>query len=230
MMKRLIPIALFLAVLFSCKSVQSQAVGFSYFFPTKGYFSNPISPVSLSLPLSFGKYFQIAPGITLNSIGGMSLKDTPDNINSSTPLVGPFQSLSGSLVPTIVIPFKSFAINLKGGVFGFTSMNTKIFTGNMETIIKEAYGYDAVAATPKIGDKSNFGWGYVFGSELQFHVTGKIWGKLGADYFIGEQNLPVQGSYYYIQNSEYREANIDFNNSKLNYEGLQISVGVIMKN
>ncbi|MDD2198972.1 MAG: hypothetical protein PHF99_02270 [Bacteroidales bacterium] len=57
--KRLIG-ALIIVLFFA--NAYSQSIGFSYFFPKNGYFSNPIAPVNLSIPVSFGKFFQISPG------------------------------------------------------------------------------------------------------------------------------------------------------------------------
>ena len=58
--------------------VSSQSIGFSYFFPKNGYFSNPVAPINFSLPIKFGKYFQTSLGIGLSNIGGMSMSGFPD--------------------------------------------------------------------------------------------------------------------------------------------------------
>lgn len=60
-------------------TVNAQSVGFSYFFPKNGYFGNPIAPVNLNLPISFGNYLRISPGIGMDNIGGMTVSDMGDN-------------------------------------------------------------------------------------------------------------------------------------------------------
>ncbi|MGM0649982.1 MAG: hypothetical protein ACQES1_05675, partial [Bacteroidota bacterium] len=191
-MKKTISILAAVLLLFSVCKVKSQSVGFSYFFPVDGYFSNPIAPVNVSLPISFGKYFQISPGISMNSIGGMNLTGLDDGLNSNRPLVGPFQSINGSLLPTIVIPTKSVKVDLMGGVFGFATINTKIMHGNFDKMLREQYEYDAVNSNMQF-DKDNFGWGYVFGVKCSFKVKNNIWAYLGAKYYMGSQDMPLRG-------------------------------------
>ena len=110
-----------LLITIASSNLFSQSVGFSYFFPKNGYFSNPIAPVNFSFPLKFSEYFKISGGIGMTNIGGMSMTGFPESYNSERALVGPFQSLELNVIPTLVLPFKAVKFDLFGGVFGFTS-------------------------------------------------------------------------------------------------------------
>jgi hypothetical protein len=224
--KRLV-IALII-VLFFTKSY-SQSIGFSYFFPKNGYFSNPIAPVNLSLPISFGNFFQISPGISLISIGGMNLDGLPDELRSTSPLIGPFQSLTGSLVPTIVIPTKNFQVDIMGGLFGFASLNTRLMSGNFNNMLSEAYNYQAIGSDISI-DKSIFGWGYLFGAKLNFRIQDNIWGYIGARYYIGSQGMTLNGNYIAARaDGSLVNNSIDYPDASLLYHGFEIIVGGALK-
>ncbi|MFO7789369.1 MAG: hypothetical protein R6V32_02255 [Bacteroidales bacterium] len=228
-MKKIISILAAVLLIFAVCKVKSQSVGFSYFFPTDGYFSNPIAPVNLSLPVSFGKYFQISPGISMNSIGGMSLTGLDDGLNADRPLVGPFQSINGSLLPTIVIPTKSVKLYLMGGVFGFATLNTKIIHGNFDKMLREQYDYNAVNSNMQF-DKDNFGWGYVYGLKFSFKVQKNIWAYLGANYYMGSQDMSLHGDITAATASEgIVHYETGYPDTALKYEGLEIIIGVSVK-
>ncbi|MFO7880170.1 MAG: hypothetical protein ACQES0_09900 [Bacteroidota bacterium] len=224
-MKKLISIAAGLLLLLSVGGVKAQSLGFSYFFPTDGYFSNPIAPVHFSLPVAFGNYFQISPGISMNSIGGMSMTGLDEGLNSSRPLVGPFQTFNGSLVPTIVIPTKNVQLDLEGGVFGFVSMNTKLMEGSFDAMYEETYNLYA-AKSDITYDKDMFGWGYVFGVKMSFRLQDNIWGFVGAKYYMGSQDMPLNGSVYTGDNSMLP---VDMPDASLQYHGFEITLGGAMR-
>lgn len=210
---------------FTTNYIQAQSVGFSYFFPKYGYFSNPIAPVHFNLPVSFGKYFQITPGISMNSIGGMSLSGLPNELNSDQALVGPFQSFSGSLVPTIVIPSKYVELELLGGVFGFASMNVKLMSGNFDRMYAEAYNYNIVNSNLSF-DKQALGWGYVFGAKLNIRIKDNIWGYIAGRYYIGNQGFALNGDIAAANNSsEVVNHEVDFPDASIRYEGFEITIG-----
>jgi hypothetical protein len=229
MMKRLLISLALISFLIVSQKVQSQSIGFSYFFPTHGYFSNPIAPVNFNMPLKFGKFLQISPGISMNNIGGMSMTGFPDELNSERALIGPFQSLSMSLVPAIVIPTKSVELELMGGVFGFTAFNQKIMHGNFEDMISEAYNYSSLSSDLSM-DKSAFGWGYLVGTKLNVRIQNNIWGYIAVKYYMGSQNIGINGVLNYASGesaSVYQEVN--YPNSQLHYHGFEITIGGSMR-
>jgi hypothetical protein len=229
MKKRLCIILFFSCYFLFVNNAQAQSIGFSYFFPTHGYFSNPIAPVNINLPVKFGNYLQISPGISMNNIGGMSMTGFPAELNSERALIGPFQSLTGSLVPAIVIPTKSVELELMGGVFGFTGFNQKIMHGNFEDMLSEAYNYSSVSSDVQM-DKSIFGWGYLIGTKLNIRVKDNIWGYVAVKYYMGAQNIGINGILRYASGnnaSVYQE--IHYPETKLHYHGFEITLGGTMK-
>ena len=228
-MKNLIRIVAGAILFFSVSQVSSQTVGFSYFFPTHGYFTNPIAPLNLSLPVSFGKYFQISPGVSMNNIGGMSMTGLGENLNSERPLVGPFQSINGSLIPTIVIPAKSFRVDIMGGMFGFASINTKLMHGNFDTMFNEHYNYYAISSGMQY-DKDSFGWGYVYGIKFSFRLRKNIWGYIGGKYYMGSQDMPLSGTITAATDSDdVVRFESSFPDAAMRYEGIEFIIGVSIK-
>ncbi len=221
-------ITLLIVSTFGIGSAFSQSIGFSYFFPKNGYFSNPVAPINFSMPIKFGNFFQVSPGIGLSNIGGMSMTGFPDAYNSEVALVGPFQSLELSLIPAIVLPFKTVKFDFAGGVFGFASFNSRIIEGNFNTMLAEANNFDFIS-TNTIIDKKAIGWGYVFGFKVSFKVTKSAWGYIGANYYMGEQKMALNGEYYGVANTTITHGSFDFPNTSLLYHGLQISVGAVLK-
>lgn len=228
-MKRLFLLIALFTLIFGTSLVKAQSIGFSYMIPTNGYFSNPIAPVHFSMPIKFGKFIQISPGIGMHNIGGMSMTGFPDELNSSRALVGPFQSLNMSLIPAIVIPTKSFEVELQGGVFGFAAFNQKVMKGNFEDMISEAYNYTTLSSDPDI-DKSSFGWGYVLGTKFNFKVKSNIWGFIGFKYYMGEQAFGIRSDLSYtIDNGAVQTRTVDYADSKVMYHGFEISIGGTMR-
>lgn len=228
-MKRAIILLSFFALVLSGSLVKAQSLGFSYMVPTNGYFSNPIAPVHFSMPIKFRKFIQISLGIGMHNIGGMSMTGFPDELNSSRALVGPFQSLNLSLIPAIVIPTKSFEMELQGGVFGFAAFNQKVMKGNFEDMISEAYNYTTLSSDLDI-DKSSFGWGYVLGTKLNFKVKSNIWGFIGFKYYMGEQVFGIRSDLNFTAgNGAVQTRTVDYTDSKVLYHGYEISIGGTMR-
>ena len=227
-MKKLKLIVIFLFLLFSAQ-VYSQSVGFSYFFPKNGYFSNPVAPVNFSLPVKMSDFFQISPGIGLYHIGGMSMFGFSEEYNSERALVGPFQSMELTLLPAVVLSFKQVKFDILGGVFGFWGFNQKIIKSEFNSMLAEAHSYSSFDSNLNY-KKNGFGWGYIFGTKLSFRVTKSAWGYIGANYYIGSQLFKVDGSYVATKSNAIIESgSFSFNNSKILYQGLQISVGAVLK-
>lgn len=229
MIKRLLFTFALISVLIASQKGQAQSIGFSYFFPTHGYFSNPIAPVNFNMPLKFGRFLQISPGISMNNIGGMSMTGLPDELDAKRALIGPFQSLSMSLVPAIVIPTKSVELELMGGVFGFAGFNQKIMHGNFEDMLSEAYNYSSLSSDLNM-DKSALGWGYLIGTKFNVRIQNNIWGYIAVKYYMGSQNLGINGVLNYASgesSSVYKEVN--YPNSELYYHGFEITIGGSMR-
>lgn len=210
-------------------AAQSQSIGFSYFFPKNGYFSNPIAPVNFSLPVKMGKFFQVSPGIGLYHIGGMSIKGFPEVYESERAMVGPFQSVELTLLPALVIPFKTAKIDFVGGVFGFLGFNEKIIRSEFNDMMTVAYNFSFMDTNVSCKNYG-FGWGYIYGIKFSFKVTKDAWGYIGANYYHGGQNFKITGEY---KAADFEDVvytgNFNYDKTSLLYQGLQISVGAILK-
>lgn len=220
----------YLLIFFTCGlmgTVSAQPIGFSYFFPTDGYFGNPIAPVKFHLPLSFGKFIRITPGIGMNNIGGMSMGGLQE-YNGDRPLIGPFQSAQLSLSPSIVIPMGNVEVELMGGVFGFTSIKPKLNDGNFEQMLMEKDGYDLVQTDLSL-DPDFCGWGWVFGLQLDFKIKGNIWGYVAGRYYLGEQNIAISGDYRFFDGTAANTVPLDLPDAFMNYHGFEITIGGSMK-
>jgi hypothetical protein len=229
-MKRTIFILSIFLMIISSNIGKAQSIGFSYLFPSNGYFSHPIAPVHINLPLKFNNFFQISPGISLQNIGGMSMSGFGDEYKSDRALVGPFQSFNFSVIPTIVIPTKYIELELMGGAFGFLSMNKKLMTGNFNDMLTEAHSYTSIQSDLNF-ENHIFGWGYVFGAKLNFYVRDNIWGYISGKYYIGNQAMPINGiiNYTSTDNQTLQEKNINFPDALINYQGFEISIGGSMR-
>ncbi len=221
-------ITFLLVTAFGLSSLFSQSVGFSYFFPKNGYFSNPVAPINFSMPVKFGNFVQVSAGIGFSNIGGMSMTGFPDTYNSEKAIIGPFQSLELNLIPTIVLPFKTVKFYFEGGAFGFASFNCKIIADNYNQMLAQANSFDFINTTTSI-DKKPLGWGFIFGFKTSFKVTKSAWGYIGARYYMGEQKMALNGEYYGVQNTTITHGSFEFPNTSILYHGIQISVGAIIK-
>ena len=207
----------------------SQSIGFSYFFPKNGYFSNPVAPISFSIPLKLYDFFQISPGIGLYHIGGMSMTGFAEEYNSERTLVGPFQSLELTLLPAIVIGFKKVKFDIVGGLFGFWGFNEKLIADEFNQMLAESHDFSSFDSNLNY-KKNGFGWGYIYGIKFSFKLTKSAWGYIGANYYTGSQLFKIDGNYIATKGINYYESgSFNFNTSKILYQGLQISVGAILK-
>lgn len=227
MKKTLLVITLLL--IFSGSSAFSQSIGFSYFFPKNGYFGNPIAPIKFNLPLSFGDYIRITPGIGMNNIGGMAVEGLGENYQSDKPLIGPFQSLQLSLTPSIVIPIKNnkqkiVEIELMGGYFGFTTFSSKLMKGNFDEMILNTHGYEMIRSDVSI-DPSFLGHGWVFGLQVDFRLSGNIWGFVAGRYYLGKQPVDISGTYQYLNEGVTGNETLNFSDTYMDYQGFEITIG-----
>lgn len=222
--------AVFLIVFVSLfLNANSQSIGFSYFFPKNGYFGNPIAPIKLNLPISFGNYLRITPGIGMNNIGGMSVSGLSEGYQTDQPLIGPFQSLQLSLTPSIVIPIKKnkqkiVEIELMGGYFGFTTFSSKLMKGHFDDMIIATHDYDMVRTDVSL-DPAFLGHGWVFGLQVDFRISKNIWGFVAGRYYLGEQPVNISGTYQYYRDGALGNGTIAFDNAFMDYQGFEITIG-----
>ena len=230
-MSKVFTVVLLLASIFISKQAQSQDVGisFSYFIPKNGYVSTPISPFSLrGLGVSFGDYVAVQSGFSLYRMSGMNVIDMGD-IETKDPIIGPNFTL---LIPIeLVLQYKTQyqEFKIKGGGFGFGSFDNKIMYGNLDKAIRNYEGWEV--ANANVDFDNNLGFGFYFGGEYVIYVNSQ-WGlSFEANYFIGGADFPMKGSYTGGNTLGPLETKpIDFKDARLDFTGLEISIGVIITN
>lgn len=187
-----------LFLLITILSVQGIGVSFSYFLPRNGWFSHPVTPVSLrDIGPDFGRFLGVAGSLTLYSIRGMGITDEQGNpIDSGGPLVGPFLSVLGSAVAKVQIPIRQLRLEARGGVFGCYNIDPPVMTGNLDRYLATATPptvYEAVSSS--VSADGRWGWGWVWGGKATYFIKGQLGIALGANYYLGGSDLELTGSY-----------------------------------
>ncbi len=229
MLKKALRTAIVIFIITSSQCAYSQGVGvsFSYFLPKNGYFSTPISPFSLrGLGVNFGDYIALNSGFSLYRMSGMNVIDMGE-LETKDPIAGPNFTV---LVPLELV--LQFAVNnqefkIKGGGFAFQSFDDKINYGNLDKAIRKFEGWEV--ANSIINFDAGLGLGYFFGAEYIIYVT-QQWGlSFEANYFIGDADFPITGSYTGGNTLGPLETkSIDYKDAKMDFTGLEISIGVII--
>ena len=204
---------------------QEFGLSFSYFFPKGGHFSNPVSPISLrGIGLNFTEYFSVETGFTLYRMAGMNVKDLP--FESNDPLMGPFFSFFVPLEGVITLGTEQLNVQLKGGVFTYYNFDNRVNYGHFDRAIANFEGLEVVNAD--LNFDNNFGFGVRFGSEFTFYVNKKFGITLEGYYLIGGSDLNFRGEYTGGSASTPLETvQVDYAGSKLDFTGLEISIGVV---
>jgi hypothetical protein len=204
---------------------QEMGVSFSVFLPKNGYFSAPISPFSIrGLGFNLTNFLAIETGGTLYRMSGMSVTDIP--FTSKDPFVGPFFNM---MVPVeLVLQFGTdeFEFRIKGGGFAFYNFGTKLNNGNIDRSLVEFLDWSVANNSFQFNNK--VGFGYEFGVEYIQYFSRQFGISLGANYYIGGSNLnlrgPVTGA---TPQLGVITTQLDYPDAKLDYTGLEISVGII---
>ncbi len=208
--------------------LQAQEVGlsFSYFLPRNGYFSVPISPFSLrGVGVDLNRYFAVQTGFSLYRMSGLNIKDI-DDFSTEDPLVGPNFTLMVPLEMVLQFVGQQQEFRLKAGGFGFGTFDNKLKNGNLDKAIREFEDWEV--ANADFDFDNSLGFGYFFGAEYVVFVT-RQWGlTFEANYFIGDADFALEGSYTGGNSTgglQTRE--VEYSDAKLDYTGLEISVGII---
>jgi hypothetical protein len=204
---------------------QEMGVSFSFFFPKNGYFSAPISPFSIrGLGFNLTKNLAIETGGSLYRMSGMNITD--ENLTSREPLVGPFFNLMVPLELILQFGTDDFDFRIKGGGFVFYNFGTKLNNGNIDRALIEYLNW--TVANNRFDFDNNIGYGYEFGVEYVQYFNRRFGVSLGANYYIGGAKLhlrgPVTGA---TEQQGVITTQLDFPDSKLDYTGLEISIGII---
>lgn len=221
-------IAVIITIVFMSSSLKAQEFGlsFSYFIPKNGYFSTPISPFSIrGLGFDINRFLAIETGASLYRMSGMNLKDL--DFESKSPLIGPNFTI---LVPAeLVLQLKGSVVHfdLKGGGFFFYGFDNKMNYGNWDKAIRQQNVW--TIADADLTFDNNPGFGYHGGAELTIYVTSQVGISLETNYFVGDAKFPVQGTIRGFTDgaTTMETRNVDYNNAKIDFTGLEFSIGLL---
>lgn len=223
--KKIMRLRFILPLVFAFSSVLGQDFGlsFSYFIPKDGYFSTPISPFSIrGLGVNLTPFLALETGASLYRMSGLNMKDLP--FESKSPLVGPNFTI---FIPAeLVIQLKGNAVefDIKGGGFFFYGFDQRINYGNMDRAIRAFESWQVVNSDFSFENKPGFG--YHAGVELTFYVTDQVGVSLECNYLVGQSDFPLTGSYT-GGNNELETKDVNFNDAKIDFTGLEFSIGLI---
>ena len=203
---------------------QELGVSFSYFLPKDGYFSIPISPFSIrGVGFDLTRFLALESGFTLYRMSGLNVKDLP--FKSKKPLIGPNFTLLVPLELVIQFSGQNVKFRMKGGGFLYLPFDTKIIEGNFDRALKSFTGLDVVNAD--LSSKNKMGKGIQFGTELVFYFAKQFGVSIGGNYFIGDSDLDLTGSYTGADSAGIQTVQVDYPDSKLDFTGFEISLGII---
>lgn len=214
------------SILFSIKSnSQDFGISASFFIPKNGYFSAPISPLSIrGVSLASAGIFSIDIGGSLYRMSGMSITNVP--FDTRNPMVGPFFNVMVPLEAVINLGNSNSSFLIKGGGFVFYNFGTKLNYGNLDRAMVDYLNLEI--ANSDFNFDNTIGYGYEFGIEYIQYLNRQFGITLGANYYIGGANLNLRGTVKGVGiNGNISTTPIDFQDAKLDYTGLEISVGLL---
>jgi hypothetical protein len=220
-----------LILLLACGGLKTSAqvgLSFSYFIPRHGYFSTPISPFSIrGVGVNINRFLALQTGASLYRMSGLSMKDLP--LDSKSPFVGPNFTL---FVPAeLVFQLKGSGVefDIKGGGFFFYGFGQTLNNGNIDKAIRDHEHWDV--ATSSLSFKNSPGVGYHGGVELTVSVTDQVSVSIETNYLVGQSNLPLTGSYSggNVNSTIAAPTPVDYKNAKVDFSGLEFSLGLIFK-
>ncbi|HNP19391.1 MAG TPA: hypothetical protein PKL31_13220 [Fulvivirga sp.] len=222
-------IVILILISFTSQYGKAQEVGlsFSYFIPKNGEFSTPISPFSLrGIGFNIGNYMALQTGFSLYRMAGMNVKNIGE-IETKKAVMGPNFTLMVPVEYVFQFVGKRQEFRIKGGGFAFQTFDNKLNYGNIDRAIRSNTNWSVVNAD--LNFDNSLGLGYFFGAEYVVKVT-RQWGlSLEANYFIGDADFPLKGSYTGVNTvGDIETKDVDYKDAKLDFTGLEISIGIII--
>ena len=191
-------------------SAQDIGVSASFFLPKNGYFSAPISPLSIrGVTLLGNNYFSIDIGGSLYRMSGMNIIGVP--FETKEAMVGPFFNIMVPLEAVLHLGNKTSSILFKGGGFAFYNLGTKLNYGAIDRAIRDELQLEIVNSD--FDFDNTLGYGYEFGIEYIQYLNRQFGITLGANYYIGGANLNLKGTVkgsdasgnFYLHTREWRK-------------------------
>jgi hypothetical protein len=207
-------------------SYAQVGLSFSYFLPRNGYFSTPVSPFSIrGLGFNINRFVAVQTGASLYRMSGLSMKDLP--LQSKSPFVGPNFTLFVPAELVFQLRGQHVQFDIKGGGFFFYGFGQTLNNGNIDKAIRENEHWDV--ATSSLSFKNSPGFGYHGGVELTVAVTNQVSISIETNYLVGQSNMPLTGTYAggSINSTIAAPTVVDYKNAKVDFSGLEFSLGLI---
>jgi len=216
----------FFMLINNTSSAQEVGLSFSYFIPKDGYVSTPVSPFSIrGVGFSLNRFVAIQTGASLYRMAGLNIKDI-DDFESNKPLLGPNFTIMVPLELVLQFVGRQQEFRIKGGGFSFWGFDNKLNYGNIDEAIREAEGWEVADAN--FDTSHGIGLGFFFGAEYVVFVTDQ-WGlSFEGNYFIGGAPIELEGTYRgNTLGGALETRNVSYSDSKVDYTGLEISIGIL---
>ena len=209
----------------SSSIAQDVGLSFSYFIPRNGDFSIPISPFSIrGLGVNLNRFIALQTGASLYRMSGISMVDLP--FESTNSLLGPNFTIFIPAELVFQLRAQQVQLDLKGGGFFFYGFDQNINYGNMDRALKKFTNLDFGNAN--LTYENSPGFGYQFGAELTIPVTGQVKISLETNYLMGTAKFPLKGNYVGAKiNGTSETIPIDFKDAKVDFTGLEFSIGLL---
>ena len=216
----------FIALVSTSAYSASGGVAFTFFFPDKGEFGEPLSLSLNNIGFNLvGEYVGINTGISLYNINGMGIKGLPFEL--SQPGMGPFLSLKVPLVLKLSVPISIVTLEANGGGFAFYNFGMRL-TRAFDYTMQSYLNYAALSTDLKFNNGIGFGW--MAGGAINVKVQEKLTVGVSCHYLNGGLPLNLTGTYTGgpsggTVTSTTLNTNT-YKNAYLDYTGLEFSLGV----
>ena len=222
-MKKIIFVTLLVMGSTLTATAQEFGLSFSYFIPRNGYFSTPISPFSIrGIGVNLTNFIALETGASLYRMSGLNIIDLP--FESKDALLGPNFTLFVPAELVFQLKGENVEFDIKGGGFFFYGFDNKINYGNFDRAIRTYENWSVANSTMTYANKPGFG--YHVGAEFTFYVTRQFGISLESNYLMGSAKFPLTGSYSGGNNS-IETVPFQYSDAKVDFTGLEFSIGVI---
>jgi hypothetical protein len=155
----------------------------------------------------------------------MSVRGIPNGYDFSKPLMGPMYSITASLMPAVSIPIGPIDIDICGGYFGSYNISPKIIEGNLDRMLAQSEGWDV--CTSNFTFDNNISHGFVYGVIFTIWFNDKFAIAPGVVYYDGSSPVNLRGDYSGGNIGGINQTKtIEFSDSRLNYRGFEVQIGI----
>ncbi len=227
--KNLVSAIIFLFMSLAAFPVKAQELGmsFSFFFPTNGYFSTPVSPFSIrGLGVHPTRFFSIESGFSLYRMAGLNVRDIP--YETKEPVMGPLFSLFVPLEGILEAKTGNIVFRAKGGGFAFYNFASRINYGNLDRAISAFYDWEV--ANANFDYDNNIGTGWMAGGEVILYFTEQFGINLEINYLSGGSALNFRGTVTGGDTNGIDVLEVNLPEARLDFRGWEVTLGILFSN